>query len=111
MIIEAEYGRAEILLPLLQDIGSGRAVVGRRRVIEGGHFGEKEVVFLERSLVLDELGEVPTPLKEMFFLRNPSDDEPLHLYWAPLSPLFLRKRNRYPRMGERVVLRERDWRR
>jgi hypothetical protein len=52
-----EQSRVEIRLALGQDLAGGGPVVRRRRVIEGGHFGKRKVILLERVLLLGYLRE------------------------------------------------------
>ena len=61
LVVEIEHGVAEILLSLLQDLGGGGAGVGRRGVVEWGHFGNRSIGFGEwRVLLLGLLREGET---------------------------------------------------
>lgn len=42
-----EDGRVEELVALTEDLVGGGAGVGRRSVVEGGHFGKRGLIFLK----------------------------------------------------------------
>ena len=60
-----EQGRTEILLTLLQDLSGGRSRIGRRRVIEEGHFGKNSIIVHKSRLGLSQPGEATTAQLEI----------------------------------------------
>lgn len=66
IFVEVEHGRAEILLTFAQDLVGGGSGVGRRRVVEGGHFGNENLIlrlYPRRCLLL--LRETTSPTRKV----------------------------------------------
>lgn len=78
-----EQGGAEKLRSFPDDLGRRRAIVRRRRVIEGGHYRNDCWTLLRKGLRLGELRE--SPVMERW---EPSDENPTHRdRWDESGPL------------------------